>query len=542
MIVPQPASGVPRFGTYELLSPLSTSFFGMRQRARLAHSGVSGMHALGSGADASSQELRALRIVCAETSEIIERVAHAATLARHATHPALLPPLQIVRGRGQIGIATQDVAGITLRDLMQRAAAQNEAIPQAVALRITLDVLAGLNALETAIPSSGAGAALYGGLTPDSILVGADGQTRLIDPGVQAAAARMSAWRRDLSLLECTAPELIADGVRCDARVDLFSIGVIAWQMLSGRALFARKTAQEMVDALLNAPIARAQRVRFARGEPVTRAVASAVDRALQRDRATRYQSYGQLAASLRDAANAASREDVAAYVADERGAPSQASAPRDIEHTGKSPLVFEDGPPTAKIPRIPATPPAASAAPAAPAASAESAEQTVPNVLGRGGEPTSEVVVDVAAISGEVTSQLPVGIEISAPPSKPAFRLTPRLIAGVVVIVAVLAAWVLESSLRRTTPSTTVTREAPATTAAHADPPAPAAANTNQAPVVPVPPTTAPASESSTAPKLARTAQPRAGLSVRPKPASARIPDVKGRKQAPKLFIPSDI
>jgi serine/threonine-protein kinase len=534
MIVPKPASGVPRFGTYELLSPLSTSFFGVRQRARLAHNGVSGTHALGSGAEASSQELRALRIVCAETSEIIERVAHAATLARHATHPALLSPLQIVRGRGQIGIATQDVPGITLRELMRRAAAHNEAIPQAVALRITLDVLAGLNALETALPSSGAGAALYGGLTPDSILVGADGQTRLIDPGVQAVAARMSAWRRDLSLLECMAPELTADGVRCDARVDLFSIGVIAWQMLSGRALFARKTAQEMIDALLNAPIARAQRVRFARGEPVTRAVADAVDRALQRDRKTRYQSYGQLAASLRDAANAASREEVAAYVTDERGASSPASASRDVEHTSQSLLLFEDGPPTARIPRIPATPPAASATPAAPA---ESGEQIIPPLEERRSEPTREVAVAVAAASGEVAWEVAVGAEIDAPRSKHAFRLTPRLIAGVAVIVVVLAAWLLESSFPRTTPSTTVIREVPATTqAAHADPPAPSAASTNQAPVVPS------ASESSTAAKPARVAQPRVGASVRPKPANARTPDVKGRKQPPKLFIPNDI
>lgn len=517
LIVPQPASVVlPRFGKYELLSPLSTSFFGTRRRARLASSGISGTHALGSGAEAGGKETRALRIVRAQTSEIIERIAHAATAVRHAAHPALLSPLQIVRARLQIGIATQDVAGVTLSELMQHAARRNEAIPQAVALRIALDVIAGLHALEAAIASPDGSAALYGGLTPDSILVGADGQTRLIDPGVQAAAARQSAWRDELSLLQCMAPELTADGARFDARSDLFSIGAIVWQMLSGRVLFACRTAGETIDALRHAPIARAQRVRFVRGEPVTRAVASAVDRALQRDRAARYQSYAELALALREAADVASAEDVAAYVGSDCHAAPQVS---DIR--GLAP---------ADDPR-PDTSHVSHAAPAL----------TAPQVEARRSEPTLEVPVDPATTAPTVPPpRAEVVAELEVARLELPFRLPRWLIAGAAFMTLAFVTWLLVSSGSRPArpaipraQSTTTSAKAPA-------PPQPALA---VQPAAPAPSANPEALVDTPQPAPAPSARPTASTAPRAaRLKAARTQDAKARKPASNLFIPNDI
>jgi serine/threonine protein kinase len=431
--------------------------------------------------------MRALRIVCAETSEIIERIAHAATLARNAAHPALLSPLQIVRGRGQIGIATSDVPGVTLSELMQRAAARSEAIPQAVALRIALDIIAGLQALEAAIASTHGGAALYGGLTPDSILVGADGQTRLLDPGVQAAAARQSVWRDDVSLLQCTAPELTADGARYDVRADVFSIGVIVWQMLSGHALFARKTAEETIDALRHAPIARAQRVRFMRGEPVARAVASAVDRALQRDRAARLQNYLELAAALQDVADAASLETVAAYVAEERS-PSPEPSALQIE--------------------------------------------------ARRNEPTLEVDIEAETVPPPAQEIA----ELDAPPVTSGVRVPRWLIACAAVALVALAIWLFAASdFRAAAPHTARVPSATVIVSAPNRPQVPPVA-----PAAPPALITAPETPTETPqPPPERASDRPAATSLRAqriKAAALRTPEATAHKPASKLFIPNDI
>jgi serine/threonine protein kinase len=308
-----------RFGPLELRGALSSSFFGSRYRARAANTGRSGTHALGTTARddmaTSDAELRAARVICVDSSSVLERLASAATAVRSAAHPALVTPLQIVRERGRLGVISSDVPGLTLSDLVEQAAAREEGLPQPVVLRIVLDLIAGLHALEAAVVGPDPGEHLYGGLTPDSIHVGRDGQTRVLDPGVMAAASRQGLWTIDPRMLAYSAPELHAEGARYDVRVDIFAIGIVLWELLSCRSLFLAASAHETIEAVCRARIARVRRERFVRGEPIMASVANVVARALDRDPSRRFQSYGELAVALRDAAPAANADQVATFV-----------------------------------------------------------------------------------------------------------------------------------------------------------------------------------------------------------------------------------
>jgi serine/threonine protein kinase len=295
MIEQHAADPTGRLGQYELLDRLSDSHFGARWRVRGA-----------------SDVPRALRMIATEAPE---RFAMAAAAVRGVKHPSLLAPIELVRpGRG-LAIVTEDVPGETLHSLLDRAVRHGESIPESIALRSVLDLLEALQALEQAEGGAPVGPHLHGGLTLDAIHVGADGRTRLLDPGVVAMVAREPRFARNPALAAYTAPEHADGSARFDARSDVFSLGVVLWELVACRSLFWAPTYDAVIERVLHEPIPRIQRERFLRGEPVSAALAVLVGRALQRDPEKRFQSYAELSEALQDVGRVADRDEVAAFV-----------------------------------------------------------------------------------------------------------------------------------------------------------------------------------------------------------------------------------
>ena len=292
---PAAKPGHARLGSYELLDQLSDSHFGPRWRVR-----------------GSSDAPRALRVI---TTDAPERFASAAAAVRGVDHPSLLPPIELVRpGKGLV-VVTEDVPGDTLRALLQRAVHEGESIPESITLRCVLDLLEALQALEQAELRARHRPHLHGGLTLDSIHVGDDGRTRLLDPGIAALAAREACFARNPVLAAYTAPEHLDGHLFFDARSDVFSIGVVLWEGVACRSLFGAPSYTAVVARVLHEPIPRVQRERFLRGEPVSAALAVVVARALQRDPERRFQSYAELIEALRDAGRVAEHAEVASFM-----------------------------------------------------------------------------------------------------------------------------------------------------------------------------------------------------------------------------------
>ena len=332
-----------RLGPYQLLGPLSDSYFGRRVR-------------LGGGPHDGP---RAARLI---TTDAPERFASAAAAIRGVEHPSLLSPLELVRpGRG-LAVVTENIPGETLSTLLQRSIQRGESIPESIALRSSIDLLEALQALERADGRTRRGSHLHGGLTPDSVLVGADGRTRLIDPGIAAAAAREPRFARDPLRAAYSAPEH-ADGlVGFDARSDVFSLGVALWEVLACRSLFGADSYEAVLRRVMSPRVARIQRERFLRGEPVSAALAAVVDRALQRDPERRYQSYEELLEALRGAGRVAAHDEVASFLAG--GMRSLRAAVESVPAPGRAP---ESGPAAKPAAKPPAAKPAVAARVEAP-------------------------------------------------------------------------------------------------------------------------------------------------------------------------------
>jgi serine/threonine protein kinase len=317
------AEGRPAgLGRYRFRETLSTSFFGPRYRVDYEGTAASSdapptAHA---AAPRSSQRARAdlplaLRLIEVDAPHLLERMARAVQAVREVDHRSVLRPLQIVRASTRLGIVTQNVEGITLAKLLQDASAREESVPPSIALRIVADLLNGLQAVSDQGPPGRRRDWGYGGVTPDSIHVGLDGQTRFLDPGIASAAARQPCWSHEASALAYTAPEQTGADANFDASSDNFSVGVILWELLTCRPLFGASTAAETLERVHLAPIPRVQRQLFVRGEPIVFALAQAVSQALRRDPKQRYNSYDEFADALDSAGEPASRARVTELV-----------------------------------------------------------------------------------------------------------------------------------------------------------------------------------------------------------------------------------
>ena len=95
-------------------------------------------------------------------------------------------------------------------------------------------------------------------VSPHNILVGTDGIARLTDFGVAKADVRMASTRvgQFKGKLSYMAPEQ-ASSSETDQRSDLFSVGIILWESLTGRRLFKGDTNAATLNKLLNDTIAK---------------------------------------------------------------------------------------------------------------------------------------------------------------------------------------------------------------------------------------------------------------------------------------------
>lgn len=148
--------------------------------------------------------------------------------------PNLLAFLHVVPHDQGMALVSECLEGEPLSTVLSSAAAQNLPLPPSVALRIVSDAVSTLSRLRAKYPRG----ISHGGLAPETIFVTSFGETMLRHPGPQSAAMRVAGFRRHPSSLPYRAPEFLLDPREDDDTSDVFSAGVVLWELLSGRPLF----------------------------------------------------------------------------------------------------------------------------------------------------------------------------------------------------------------------------------------------------------------------------------------------------------------
>jgi predicted ATPase len=223
--------------------------------------------------------------------ELRKRLEYEARAASALNHPNILTVYEI----GQLGeerfIATEYVDGVTLRQRMARA---EPALSEV--LDIGIQIASALSAAEAA-------GLVHRDIKPDNIMLRRDGYVKLLDFGLARAAAappdpdlRKTDPRMVRGTVFYMSPEQLRGHV-LDSRSDIWSTGVLLYELVSGRLPFDGESSSDVAASILRSdppPLLHRD------GTPVVQQLRAIVNRALTKDRAKRYQSADDLLDELR--------------------------------------------------------------------------------------------------------------------------------------------------------------------------------------------------------------------------------------------------
>lgn len=254
MTVPAHAPGQDR-----LLRPMAGRQLGRYEiLTQLASGGMASVYIARSQGVAGFERLVAIKVLhphLAYEHEFISMFLDEARLAARIRHTNVVSTLDVSDSPGDGYFLVMDyVEGNHFGALLGRAAQKGELLPRPFVFRVLMDALHGLGAAHRLADEDGTPLKLvHRDVSPHNILVGTDGISRLTDFGVAKADVRMASTRAGQfkGKLSYMAPEQAASS-QSDQRSDLFSIGIILWESLTGRRLFRGESNAATLNKLLN--------------------------------------------------------------------------------------------------------------------------------------------------------------------------------------------------------------------------------------------------------------------------------------------------
>jgi eukaryotic-like serine/threonine-protein kinase len=167
-----------------------------------------------------------------------------ARLASKIHHPNVVAVQDVEELPDELLLVMDYVEGIALSDLRENA------VDARAATRIVLDACAGLHAAHELVGDDGEPLAIvHRDVSPHNILVGTDGIARLTDFGIAKSTVHTSGATATGGLkgkLGYMAPEYVETG-KADRRADVFALGAVLWECLTGERLFQASTELELM-------------------------------------------------------------------------------------------------------------------------------------------------------------------------------------------------------------------------------------------------------------------------------------------------------
>ena len=213
------------------------------------------------------------------------------------THGNIVPVFDMGEQDGEYFIAMEYIPGRDLRDIVKRLERQGTLLPVEMSLHIVSEVCKGLDYAHRKLDERGDPLELvHRDVSPSNVLISREGEVKIIDFGIARATNKLSQTVTGrIQGKFCYMSPQQAAGKSVDARSDIFSTGVMLYEMLTGVRPFEGRTDLESVDLV--------RRCEFDLPSVINPRVPKEVDeilaRAMSKDLEARYQSIDRMQIDL---------------------------------------------------------------------------------------------------------------------------------------------------------------------------------------------------------------------------------------------------
>ena len=219
-----------------------------------------------------------------------------AKIAASLQHPNIAKVYEWSRVDDALFIALEYIEGTNLASLLQSCSEQQVRFPATMALHIVSELCAGLQYAHGLTDNFGHPLGIvHRGINPRNVIISSDGHVKLVDFGMAKASSRVHGTRPGAfgSATTYMAPEVIQRAA-CDARADVFSAGVVLYELLTGAKLHnASETGpQALVETMRARPPSAVQ-------PDIPSDLDQVVVQAAAWDPSQRFQTAGQLGQAL---------------------------------------------------------------------------------------------------------------------------------------------------------------------------------------------------------------------------------------------------
>ena len=268
-----------RFGKYVLLNRLAVG--GMAEIFLARQEGLEGFE--------KTICIKRIRPHLSSQPSFVRMFLNEAKLAAQLNHPNIVQIYDLGRINDSYFIAMEFVSGRDMSRIIPKAEKKNIPFPMIYALKIASNTCEGLYYAHTRTDAYGNPLDIvHRDITPENVLVGFNGTVKIVDFGIAKANSQLEQTRAGeiKGKLSYMSPEQ-AMGNPLDARSDIFALGAVLYEWITGYKLFTGENEMAILKSVIDGKIYPPSYFK----EDVPPAVERILMKALEKDRDKRYQS-----------------------------------------------------------------------------------------------------------------------------------------------------------------------------------------------------------------------------------------------------------
>ncbi len=274
---------IQSFGKYQILERIATGSTAEIYKARLE--GVGGFQ--------RTFAIKRIRPDLSRNDEYVSMLVEEAKVAGLLSHANIVQIVDLGQVDGAWYIAMEYVDGQDLGAVLQQGRRKGTTLPVPHSVFIAVELLKGLEYAHTREVMKGGRPVtlniIHRDVSPQNVLISFQGEVKLTDFGIARASlkAKGTIPSTKKGRFDYTSPEQVASSPKLDQRADLFAVGVLLYEMLTGRHPFRGDTEAETIGRIEAGDYPPVSKVR----PEVPASLVEVVDRALAVDPDQRFAS-----------------------------------------------------------------------------------------------------------------------------------------------------------------------------------------------------------------------------------------------------------